>query len=144
MRYPTLSESPPLSPGKTGWPWAEKNLQLPDTMPGGSPWPRISIVTPSCNQGRFLEETIRSVLLQGYPNLEYVIIDGGSSDGSVDIIRKYESQLAYWDSRPDSGMYYAINEGFAHSTGDIMAWLNSDDMYTPWSLRVVGEIFEQH
>lgn len=103
--------------------------------------PRISIVTTSLNQGGFLEEAIRSVLFQNYPNLEYVVIDGGSTDGSVDIIRKYEDRLAYWMSESDAGHYDALNKGFSKTTGDIMAWLNSDDKYTPWALSVVGEIF---
>lgn len=103
--------------------------------------PRISIVTPSFNQGKFLEETIRSVLNQNYPNLEYIVIDGGSQDGSVDIIRKYSDQLAYWVSEPDRGQYDAINKGFARATGDIMAWINSDDKYCPWAFDVVGRIF---
>jgi glycosyltransferase involved in cell wall biosynthesis len=103
--------------------------------------PTISIVTPSYNQVQFLDDTIQSILGQEYHNLEYVVIDGGSTDGSVDIIRRYADRLKYWTSQPDGGQYDAINKGFAHTTGEIMAWLNSDDKYTPWSFSIVGEIF---
>lgn len=129
MRCPTLSELPPPPSDKTGWPWTEESPQLPDTMPDGSPWPRISIVTPSFNQGQFIEETIRSVLLQGYPNLEYIIIDGGSTDNSVDIIKKYEPWLAYWVSEKDRGQSHAINKGFERCEGDFITFQNSDDYY---------------
>lgn len=132
-----LAKLPPPPPGKTGWPWTEETPQLPDTMPSalcflpdGRAWPKISIVTPSYNQGQFIEETIRSVLLQGYPNLEYIIIDGGSSDNSVEIIKKYEPWLAYWVSEPDNGQSDAINTGWKQSSGNIVAYLNSDDLYT--------------
>lgn len=103
--------------------------------------PTISIVTPSFNQGRFLEETIRSVLDQGYDDLEYVVMDGGSTDNSVDIIRKYSDRLKHWKSGKDEGLYAAIVEGFSVTSGDIMAWINSDDKYTPWAFSVVAEIF---
>jgi cellulose synthase/poly-beta-1,6-N-acetylglucosamine synthase-like glycosyltransferase len=115
MRCPTLIELPPPPPGKTGWPWTEESPQLPDTMPDGRPWPRVSIVTPSYNQGEFIEETNRSVLLQGHSNLEYIIIGGGSTDNSVDTIHKYEKWLAYWVSEPDRGQADAINPNFAFS-----------------------------
>lgn len=111
------------------------------TRPDGSPWPRISIVTPNYNQGQFIEETIRSVLTQGYPNLEYTIIDGGSADASSSIIEKYSDHLHYWVSERDSGHGNALNKGFARSTGEIMGWLNSDDMYLPWTFRIVADIF---
>jgi len=102
-------------------------------------YPKISIITPSFNQGKYLEETIFSVLGQNYPNLEYIIIDGGSTDNSVDIIKKYENQLTYWISEPDNGQSHAINKGFMKATGGILAWLNSDDMYLPGVLDYVAK-----
>lgn len=113
-------------------------------MPDGRPWPKISIVTPNYNRGEFLESTILSVLSQGYPNLEYIIIDDGSTDNSVEIIKKYENRIAFWRTRPNRGQTYSINEGFSHATGEIMAWLNSDDMYLPWTFSFVAEIFSSH
>lgn len=120
-----LHQLPPPPPGKTGWPWTE------ETDPGlFSPeidWPKISIVTPSYNQGEFIEETIRSVILQNYPNLEYVVIDGGSTDESVEIIRKYERWIDFWVSEKDRGQSEAINKGFKKCSGTWFAWINSDD-----------------
>ncbi|MEO1389788.1 MAG: glycosyltransferase family 2 protein [Cyanobacteria bacterium J06634_6] len=106
-------------------------------------YPKISIVTPSFNQSDFLESCILSILSQNYPNLEYIVIDGGSTDGSVDIIKKYEGQLHFWCSESDAGQYDAINKGFKYATGDIMGWLNSDDQHLPWTLQTVGSIMSQ-
>ncbi|AFY75128.1 glycosyl transferase [Synechococcus sp. PCC 7502] len=106
-------------------------------------YPLISIVTPSYNQGSFLKATIESVLSQNYPNLEYIIIDGGSTDESVDIIRQYENHLYYWCSEKDEGQYHAINKGFSKSNGKIMGWINSDDMYLPWTFRTVANIMNE-
>ena len=106
--------------------------------------PRITIVTPSFNQGSYIEETICSILDQNYPNLEYIIIDGGSTDNSVDVIRRYKKHLAYWVSEKDRGQSHAINKGFARATGQIYAYLNSDDLFCPGILQHVAEIFQQH
>ena len=102
--------------------------------------PRISIITPSFNQAPFLKQTIDSVLSQNYPNLQYIIIDGGSTDGSVEIIRKYAPHLAYWVSEPDRGQAHALNKGFARATGSIHAYLNSDDYYEKGALETAAEM----
>lgn len=104
-------------------------------------WPKISVVTPSYNQGKFIEQTIQSILNQNYPNLEYIIIDGASTDNSVDIIKKYADHLAYWVSEKDKNMTEAINKGFRRATGEIMCWLNTDDEYCPGALEVVARTF---
>ncbi|QWD74388.1 glycosyltransferase [Polynucleobacter sp. TSB-Sco08W16] len=106
--------------------------------------PSISIVTPSFNQAPYLEKTIQSVLHQNYPNLEYVIIDGGSTDGSVEIIQKYSEDLHYWISEPDTGHANALNKGFEKTSGEIMGWLNSDDMYFPGCFNTISEIFDKY
>jgi len=114
---------------------------LAAAMTGPIDWPKISIITPSFNQATFLESCLRSVLDEGYPNLEYIVIDGASEDGSVEIIHRFARQLSFWVSEPDPGHFPALEKGFARATGEIMGWLNSDDLYLPWTLRVVGEIF---
>lgn len=103
-------------------------------------YPKISIVTPCFNHSKYLERTITSVVSQGYPNLEYIIIDGGSTDGSVDIIKKYEKYITYWVSESDQGMYYALQKGFEISTGQIMGWINSDDILHPGSLFTISQV----
>ena len=141
MRCPRLAELPPPPEGKTGWPWTVETPRLPPARPDDSPWPSISIVTPSFNQGTYLEETIRSILLQGYPNLEYIIIDGGSTDESAAIIKKYERWLTYWVSEPDQGQPQAINKGFARVSGEIGGYLNSDDFYLSNALSAAAVSF---
>lgn len=106
--------------------------------------PKISIVTPSFNQGEYIEETIRSVLSQNYPNLEYIIIDGGSTDETIEIIKKYEPWITYWISEPDKGQSHAINKGLEKCTGEIFNWLNSDDWYMPGALFEVAYAFLNH
>ncbi len=108
-------------------------------MNATQPLPRISIVTPCFNHVDFIGAAIESVLSQEYPDLEYIVIDGGSTDGSVDVIRQYGDRLTYWCSEPDDGFYHAINKGFSLSTGEIMGWLNSDDLHCPWVLKTVGQ-----
>jgi len=122
------------------WVWREHKNQFLEVMPDGKPWPKISVVTPSYNQGQYIEETIRSVIMQGYPNLEYIIIDGGSTDNTMDIVKKYQHDIFYWVSEKDNGQTHAINKGLRLATGDIVAYLNSDDVFMPYSFRLVAEI----
>ena len=124
---------------KTGWPWTTGTD--PDIYGKGT-WPKISIVTPSYNQGQYIEETIRSVLLQNYPSLEYIIIDGGSSDETVSIIKKYEKWITYWVSERDSGQPEAINKGIKLCTGEIFNWINSDDYLSEGALCHIGRQYQ--
>ena len=133
----TLSQLPQASAGRLGWPWTTTTSPLPPRMPNGREWPKISVVTPNYNYRRYLEETIRSVLLQGYSNLEYIIIDGGSDDGSLELIEKYQQWLT-WESKPDAGQSNAINKGLRLATGDILTYLNSDDYYQPGALAQIA------
>lgn len=130
--------SPPF--GKTGFPWTEgTGIQyISENLP------KISIITPSFNQGQFIEATIRSILLQNYTNLEYIIIDGGSTDETVSIIKKYEKWISYWVSETDNGQSDAINKGLAIATGDVFNWINSDDMLAPNALETIGCFFQSN
>ncbi|GAA3985587.1 glycosyltransferase family 2 protein [Mucilaginibacter dorajii] len=131
----------PLVSQKRGWPWNEEVEQ--DVYESKKHWPKISIITPSYNQGKFIEETIRSILLQNYPNLEYIVIDGGSTDDTVDIIRKYEKWITFWVSEKDKGQANAINKGIDKSTGDIFNWINSDDYLAPDALVTIANAFKK-
>lgn len=138
-------ELPDPQPDRTGWPWTkEGGTLLSEVMSDGQPWPLISIVTPSYNQGQFIEETIRSVLLQGYPNLEYIVIDGKSTDESVDIIKRYAPWIDHWESKLDRGQSHAINKGFERARGTIYGWLNSDDLFRPDALMHVAQVWHTH
>lgn len=139
MIKPLLSELPIYNQAAQGWPWSKQtDIAVYDPQ---KTYPKISIITASYNQGKFIEETIRSVLLQNYPNLEYIIIDGGSTDESVEIIKKYAAWITYWVSEPDKGQTHAINKGFKKATGEITNWLNSDDVLCPNSLFHIANKF---
>lgn len=136
----TLPEPPP---GKTGWPWTFERMPASGAMPLEA-MPTICIVTPSFNQAGYLEETIRSVLAQGYPKLQYLVIDGGSSDGSVKVIKKYEPFIDYWVSQPDRGQSHAINKGLTRCRGEVFNWINSDDLLTPGALFAVADCWSRY
>ncbi len=158
MALLSLNDLPEPPVGRVGWPWtlvagggglAEDLGDASGSSATGKAlkpypchpeeWPRVSIITPSYNQGRYIEETIRSVLLQGYPNLEYIVLDGGSSDGTVKVLEKYSRFIAYWCSAKDGGQAEAINKGLDRATGDWVGWQNSDDFYEPGALRHLVE-----
>jgi glycosyltransferase involved in cell wall biosynthesis len=124
------------------WPWNPiRTDALPATLPGGGAWPRISVVTPSFNQGRYIEETILSVLHQGYPDVEHIVIDGGSRDETAAVLDRYRAKLAHAVSEPDRGQSHAINKGMARATGRILTWLNSDDRLAPGALAALAMAF---
>ncbi|HEY4988799.1 MAG TPA: glycosyltransferase family 2 protein, partial [Opitutaceae bacterium] len=136
-----LAALPAVDSARIGWPW------LADTAPpiGAEfvAWPRITVVTPSYQQAPFLEECLRSVLMQNYPNLEYVVMDGGSTDGSADILRRYSPFLTHWQTGKDGGQGDAINRGFERASGEILCWLNSDDMFLPGAFFAVALAFQR-
>ncbi len=130
----------PAAPvNRTGWPWENDS---PSIYSPTLTYPKISVVTPTFQHGHYLEETIRSVLLQGYPNLEYIVIDGGSKDGTVEILERYSNFISYWVSEPDRGHAHALNKGFARSTGEILAWINAGDFYFPQALHRIAQVFQ--
>lgn len=140
--YTNSNEKPPFpSSEKAGWPWRinnNKNFEI-DRI---AYLPKISIITPSLNQGDFIEETIRSILLQNYPKLQYIIIDGGSTDQTLEIIKKYEPWIDYWISEPDRGQSHALNKGLTQVEGEIVNWINSDDLLTQNALWTIAFKFQ--
>jgi glycosyltransferase involved in cell wall biosynthesis len=141
MPSPSLKELPPPAAHRTGWPWTEESPRAAKAMADGRAWPLITIVTPTYNHERYLEETLRSVLLQGYPNLEYIVVNDGSTDGTAEIIERYEPFLAGSIRRANRGQSYSINEGLERaSPGGWFNWLNSDDILMPGALRTLAEI----
>lgn len=142
MKCPRLIDLPPPPAGNAGWPWTEESDNA-EWLRTRTEWPRVSIVMPSYNQSAFIEESIRSVLLQGYPNLEFFLYDASSCDGSIEIIKKYGAWFTYWVSEKDRGQSDAINKGLGKSTGMFFNWQNSDDILTPCSLfKAVNALLE--
>jgi|WetSurMetagenome_2_1015567.scaffolds.fasta_scaffold13826_3 glycosyltransferase involved in cell wall biosynthesis len=135
-----LNDFPQPPEGRTGWPWTEMPRDPSPTLNEKFKWPGISIITPSYNQGQYIEETIRSLLLQNYPNLECIVIDGGSSDTTLQILNKYD-RFIKWVSEPDEGQTDAINKGLKMASGEIIAYLNSDDLYEPGTFRTIAQAF---
>lgn len=135
-----INEIPTPICSSAGWPW-ESEFKQDTELPEGCAWPKITIVTPSYNQGAFLEKAIRSVLMQGYPELEYIVIDGGSKDNSLEVLERYGDCLTSWTSEPDRGQSHAINKGMASSNGELLGWLNSDDYLLPGALFRLAQAF---
>ena len=143
MPSPTLAELPKPPANKTGWPWTEESERVPDSMPDGKPWPKVSVVTPHLNQRPFIEETIRSILLQGYPDIEHIVIDGGSTDGSLELIEQYSPWVKCVVQKGE-GQSAAVNRGFTLAAGDLIGWQNSDDFYGPNCFRQAALAAAEH
>ena len=139
MRCPSLKALPAPPGGRTGWPWSVETPQLPESLPEGTAWPRLSVVVASLNHPGYIEEMLRSVLLQGYPDLELILIDGGSDRITLDIIAKYQPWLSYFVSEPDRGQSHALNKGMARVTGTLFNHLDTDDYFLPGCLAVVAQ-----
>ena len=125
------------------WQQKAKIVGLPPALPSGKPWPKISIVTASYNQGKYIEDTVLSVLLQNYPNTEHIVIDAVSTDNTSEVLERYKDRLAKVVIEPDNGQSNAINKGMRLATGDILTWLNSDDMLAPGALAAVAMAFDR-
>jgi glycosyltransferase involved in cell wall biosynthesis len=134
-----LLEALPATPHKTGWPWTEQTS--PSVYQNKKSWPKLSIVVPSFNQGSYLEETLRSILLQNYPNLELIVMDGGSTDDTLTVLEQYAKWISYYQSKKDKGQAQAINMGFSLASGDYYAWINSDDYYLKDTFHLVATKF---
>lgn len=139
-----LRQLPAPASGLAGWPWMEEtsSTAYDNAPPVG--WPKITIVCPSFQQGRFIEETIRSVLLQNYPNLEFIVMDGGSRDETIGILQRYAPWLAHWESQPDRGQSHALNRACERASGELIGWINSDDYYLPGAFAAVARCFRTH
>ena len=141
MHCPTLTDLPAPPDEVMVWPWTRGSAPLASAMPDGRPWPLISIVMPSLNQGRFIEHAIQLVLLQGYPRVELILMDGGSSDGTLGVMQKSDPWLKHWVSGADRGPADALNRGFGYASGDILGVLNADDFYLPGCLAGIAQAF---
>jgi glycosyltransferase involved in cell wall biosynthesis len=137
----TSREIPSPPAGRRGWPWEPSGASAPEPAAGSKSLPTVSVVIPSFNQGQFIEETIRSIVLQNYPRVEIIVIDGGSTDSTIDVIKKYEPWLAHWVSEKDKGQANAINKGLAVARGEIVTWLNSDDLLLPGALDQLARAY---
>lgn len=140
MITPDLAQLPPAPHGRQGWPWTIETPRLPPTRPDGSPWPRISILVASLDQAAFVEEMLRSVLLQGYPDLELIFMDGGSTDGTLDVVARYRPWIAHYESGPDRGQSHAFNKGLVLATGALFNIFDTDDIFLPGALAAVAQV----